>query len=523
MPTGPAISYEGIDASRVVALESNSVSRRGGPISQVDKVPYLNVRDFGAVGIGASGAVADTAGFQAAIAAAAVTNSNVAVYVPVSTSYYSITATLATFPGLTIIGDASQRPSDGGTEVRCSVVGPLFQMGTDDGLAHDRAGYDGPEGFTLKNIYFKANTTTATLDYNGTSVYCPGTYGVQDWRGGDVTMDNVFFEAFDYWFWGIQSDLNTFRKVEVRNCKHGFYLGPRSDQNTFYDFYPTLNDKVGTIDCARGTTFYSPKFVGNGTTTVNPITITNISTVTSLAENIVMYAPWLEHFQGAAHIEAFVEVGIGDTTTVAGVELHDAAIFTNAQGGGSPYAQYIFKTDNANLLRLSVSAPTKFAALAAVIENVGTFAPSAWIEHCFVARGNTVVTTPVVNTSSGVCDPLLIARGATQIYYSLSASGAPLVRYARLSNTVAQLEINTSGQLRWSSGSASVDCQIGRLAVGVLGFGIAQNVFRGGSGTTAQRPGPTTAGVGATYFDTTLGYLIASNGTNWVNSIGVSV
>jgi hypothetical protein len=42
------------------------------------------------------------------------------------------------------------------------------------------------------------------------------------------------------------------------------------------------------------------------------------------------------------------------------------------------------------------------------------------------------------------------------------------------------------------------------------------------SGTTADRP-TTRLTIGQTYFDTTLGYPIWYNGTNWVNSAGTTV
>jgi hypothetical protein len=42
-------------------------------------------------------------------------------------------------------------------------------------------------------------------------------------------------------------------------------------------------------------------------------------------------------------------------------------------------------------------------------------------------------------------------------------------------------------------------------------------------GTTSLRPGATSVPIGQHYFDTTLGYEIHSDGTNWVDSAGATV
>jgi len=500
--------------ARLTALDS-TVSDKVAKKSE-----SLNVRDFGALGIGSGGATADTAAFKAAIASAATLN--LPIYVPKSTSFYAITETLTTHKGLTISGSAGKRASAGGTEIRCNFNGALFQMGTDNGQPYDSNTYDGPEGFNLRNLYIKANgSNPQTLQYDGTSTYFPGSYGIKDWRGGAVVVDNVMFESFEWWFWGVCSDLNTFRNVEVRNCKQGFYLGPRSDQNTFYDFYPTLNDKIGTVDCARGLTFYSPKFVGNGSSATNPLTITNASTVTSVIDDVVFHAPWFEQLQGAANVEAFIEIGVGDTTAVKGVRLHDALAFTNPNSSAS-YVNYLLKTDNADNIYLGIGSQGKIQSFTALIKNVGTYAPNCQIEHPFIYRSLTSIITPVTNTSSGVLDPLVTSK-TSYSHYSRSGSGVPLARFSRANNTGYVLEINTAGQMRFGDGTNNPDVALSRINAGVLGLvsgsgtTTSNELFRMGSGTTAQRPSASTVGNGATYWDTTLNALIISNGTSWIS------
>ncbi|MDB5185271.1 MAG: hypothetical protein JWN38_1079 [Candidatus Saccharibacteria bacterium] len=498
-------------------LDTATATATYAPLPKTGRNPltgWHHVTGYGALGNGASSAAVDTAAFQAAIAAAALDNAP--IYVQRPPVAYQITATLQTFPNMYMFGDAPGRASEGGTEIRCAVVGPLFQMGSDDGHAYDLAEYDGPEGLTLRNLYLKGYTTTSTLGFDGSSVYCPGTYGVRDWRGGDVKMDNVYFEGFEWWFWGIQSDLNTFRNVEVRHCKRGFYLGPRSDQNTFYDLYSTLNDKIGTIDCASQAVFFAPKFVGNGTATTNGLTITNVSSTTVQTNGVYIEDPWFEHLQGTSNIEAFIEMGVGDTVQVKGLVVRNPLIGNNPQAT-TPHAQYFLKTDNADQIEIEITDAVNISNLNQLLLNIGTFAPGIFLRN----RVNGL-RLRCTNTGSGVCDPMLFGEYSSLVSLTRNSSGQPVLRAGLVADTQTRFEINSTAQLRFGSGAAAVDLQVQRVAAGVLGIGTGIG-FRSGVYTTASRPSAVTAGAGTSIYDSTLSKPIWSDGTVWRDAAGTAV
>jgi hypothetical protein len=85
-------------------------------------------------------------------------------------------------------------------------------------------------------------------------------------------------------------------------------------------------------------------------------------------------------------------------------------------------------------------------------------------------------------------------------------------------DAVLRFQAYASGKQEWGDGSAARDVSQERLAAGVLGVG-AGHVYRTGRGVTGSRPNAATAGAGASWFDTTLGRMLWSDGTSWIDPL----
>ena len=196
---------------------------------------YHNVKDFGAIG---NGTTDDTAAIESAIAQALQADSNDrVVFLPGGEYLVSRTISIADY-GLRIEGIRDGRPvsvanETGATRINYTGTGELFEIGTDPSPdPYDNADYDGFHGFAMRNISMKYTGGATTALGNGRGNYGTGTYAVRDWKGGEVRLENVWFENFEYGFWGIQSDLNRFQDMTIRYCNVGIELGPRCDQFT---------------------------------------------------------------------------------------------------------------------------------------------------------------------------------------------------------------------------------------------------------------------------------------------------
>lgn len=343
------------------------------------QITALNAKSYlGAVSVSASG---DTTGVTDTAAIAALLGDGARIVLGAGTFY--LTAIAVANRGVQILGAGRDR----GTTLRfVSSSGSLFSLGTDDGLAYDRDGYDGIQGFTLKNLSIITDAPATALS-NGGGVYRTGTYAVRDWRGGSVVFDSVLIQSFEWAFWGIQSDINYFTDCIIRDNKVGFYLGPRSDQATFQHIWTFTNDIVFDLDAAKGTTVNGWQSADDGSTSTPPARIRQGSW-TRTAEGITFNQPWLEHYNNAATVEAFFEVGVGDTSALGGVTINDPLVLTNATGA-DPYCKRLVRLGY--VAGLDVSAPRgQLSNLTALVQCVGTSGVTAPASGPYVNVHNTM-------------------------------------------------------------------------------------------------------------------------------------
>jgi hypothetical protein len=290
-------------------------------------------------------------------------------------------------------------------------TGTLFTNGTDSGNAYDSNEYNGPEGFALRRLYIAtANPSTvtdggqesgATWPFNPTTtlLYQPGTYAIRDWRGGYIRMDDVRIRGFDWWFWGIQSDLDTFRNIEVQCSHSGAYIGPRSDQLTIESSHILFNDRVLDIDSAAGARFISCSFVDNGNATTAPVRVQ--AAFTRGANMVAFIACWVEHFLGPATVTAFCEAGVtgGAAAAIRGVRFVNTTIMTNTAASATPHLKYLLQVGAASQIMLDEVGHNGAYGFDGLINVVGANSPDILVMGWtgYVANA----TLGVVNSGTG--------------------------------------------------------------------------------------------------------------------------
>jgi hypothetical protein len=348
---------------------------------------YFNVKDYGAK---LDNSTDDSAAFQAAInAASAVVGGRAGgvVWVPPGKAIVNTTLTINA-PQITVQGsggEGSGANAHTGSQITFNGTGPLFDIGTDNGLPWDGNYYDGWEGFSLKDITLDTAATT-TLDQNGVQKYRPNTYGVRDWRGGTQLWSNVKIIGFDYTFWGVQSDINRWDHVNVQNSHRGVYVGPRSDQFTFYEVYFIYCDRAIEID--RSTPrFDRCIFVDSGAVGTNPIKIH--SAWVNGQWGAVFDNCWFEHYIGPPALESWIEFGVGDAVQSSQLQIIKPTILTNTSSG--IHMQYLVKVGNATNILIdnpiaqifTSGAPGTAANIDALVSCVTSNSPDISIKVSF--------------------------------------------------------------------------------------------------------------------------------------------
>jgi hypothetical protein len=324
-------------------------------------VLVYDVTAYGAVGDGVTN---DASSIQAAITAAGTGST---VYFPKGKYRVNTTLQIST-RGVTLLGDAGMRNVDGGTEIVFYGTGACIQVGTDDGLAWDRAGYDGVQDTWIERLWLSAGAPDTPLALDGTQSYKAGTYGIRDWRGGHVRVRDCGIERFEYNFWCIQSDFNHFQVVQSHYSKYGIYLGPRSDQAVLDQVMGFFAERLITLDKVSQCRIISVNAVGCGNATVCPIEIRKG------CANVDLLYPWFEHlpvtagsYSGTDQL-AFVGIGIVDgytppggvatTTAVTGVDVHAPTVLT-AVANAQFHTRYVIAMDQA--VRVRLFAPNSLA------------------------------------------------------------------------------------------------------------------------------------------------------------------
>jgi hypothetical protein len=296
---------EDTESGVYAAPDSDPTGSSGAWIRQYEYA--LDVAWFGA-SPSASGAENATA-FIATIAFLTTAFTNIVI----GQGVFVIDSTLhITLDNIKIVGNGRR---EGKTRLDYQGSGALFQLDEDDGGDWDANTYDGVDGFTLKDMELYANgVETPLLSANVSPPgrgYIAGSYGIQDWRGGSVKLDNVTFTGWEWGFWGIQSDINLFNNILLTNNKTGCFFGPRSDQLTFNDCYSFRNDTAMHFDGASSASVNFWVTVKDGSGSTYPLLVKGSTVETS--ESLVFRDCWFEHFGSDLTLRAFAQIEINTT------------------------------------------------------------------------------------------------------------------------------------------------------------------------------------------------------------------
>lgn len=343
------------------------------PRSSQDKMrDVVHAKDFGV-----TGGSDDTAAMNKAITAAGASLSRTLILPP---GVINVTGLQVSFGGLHMIGSFQARgdgASGAGTQLTFTgTSGALIQLGTDDGQLWSASLYNGPQGLMLENMNLMCNSPNRTTPLALAGNYAVGCYGIRDWRGGDVKLRNVTLEGFEYNFWGVNSDFNTFYGITSLYSKYGIYAGPKSDQFTIHDLYSFNCDHAVTVDGAGGVWIERPKFVICGSTTEAPVLIRRGSGL------VVIRDPWYENFSGLTNQLSMVQAGTedgynGNTAFTTGTVIENPTI----GGGTSPSASCLYLVVLGNARNVVINNPVAGNGLS-VTSNLSFLAAfAAGIDH----------------------------------------------------------------------------------------------------------------------------------------------
>lgn len=527
--------------------------------------PWINVKagPYNAVGDGVHD---DTAAIQAAVTAG---GDGATLLFPPGT--YLVTSTIqVNYAGVHFMGGGRDQSG-----ITYTGTGACIQLDTDDGNGWDAAEYNGlGEGFHYSGM-FLTYTGSYTALANGLGAgYGSGTYAIRDWRGGSIRIERALLKSWDYWFWGVQSDINFFQDLRVDLCHSGCYLGPRSDQARIDQIWTIHNDTTWAFEGSRDAFITHWISDGDGSNSTNPVTIRNF-TDGRTCENIVFDSPWLEQLSGGGSgitVEAFFDVGSGATDSALNgvLVVRNPFVVVNYYGtAGHQRTNYLIRADTTRSVVVqgisgagSVTIP--WTNLRAVFEIVNDGA-STTVPTCYFSEQQGIAGRLIENYSAtAVTVYEQVQAGTTYTVNVVGGTGAvtqttgPITNPGDISTTTLELSgkltlknaadalynaidiwagatadqseyirfLNHSGTAQWSVlRSAGGDFRITDEVNSVIVFdanAAGTTIVKGqttvsirASGTSAVQLNVTSAGTGGTNFGDGAGNVVAA-----VNSSG---
>lgn len=391
----------------------------------------FNVMDpsYGAKG---DGTTDDTAAIQAAINAAAAiyTSGGFTIVFPLGTGGYKVSSTLSVTKKDVTFDFLSAFDGNG---INYTGTGECIKLGADDSANWDDANYNGvAAGFCFRNGYLRYTGTTVALS-NGRGNYGSGTYAIRDWRGGSITIDHAMIRGFDFWFWGVQSDINKFSNLIIAENHSGCYLGARSDQATFNHLWTWSNDRTFHFEGSYGHTVYRWIVDTDGSATINPVLIRNSSPSTNARyattrtwTAITFDCPWLESVgSGTLDVEAWFEVSTADVTQGGALVIRNPLLIVNTYNTASVnHVFYLVKADNVKTVTVEglmghPAVPWTGCQAVFKIANAGasTNVPVLWFSEYDQTGGR------VMENYSTTAVPFHLLSGDGSISYGFNVAG----------------------------------------------------------------------------------------------------
>ena len=366
---------------------------------------------------------------------------------------YRVTSTLQIdTPNIKFTGSNSVRPEVNGSSIHYIGTVACIQIGRDNHPG-DWAGnhYDGPQGFELRNMHIRFQGSTTALTSQGS--YGLNVNGIVDWYGGHITMVDVMIEKFESNFFGVNSDINSFNRVTSLYSKYGFNLQPRSDQNTFREFYSFYCDTVIMLTGTKQTRFYDCQFVNCGSTTANSIVLTQGCNA------IVFENCWFESYNGGgspklSHISIGEVVGYnGDTAPVESVLINHPFIAGTSinQNGYTPHFTRVNKATILVITNPSYALSGKTNTIESLINFVGTTTTkndSQAYVNCDNSWNNYISTDSTTGGAFALSyqltgqDSLTFASRIGRFYFERPEHITPLQDFYLSSSSAGRFEVN---------------------------------------------------------------------------------
>ncbi len=331
-------------------------------------------------------------------------------------------------PGTKFYGKQGDRVSSNGTELRFepATPQPFFRIGTDDLGPWNANSYNGIGKASFKGLDIQMFGPLRSSPLALASTYAAGCNGIEDWRGGDIKIEDCIIEGFENNFWGIQSDFNVFTRLSSLYSKYGIYAGPKSDQFTIDDLYSFYCDTAVTVDGAAMLVLNRPKLVICGSTTSYPVNVKQGSFST------IVNNPWCENFSGVTNQIGFFGVGIeagygSNTDAVSGFEVNSPIIGTGIGSPGS--VRYLMTLGKAD--RSILRNPTAGSGISATTNLTALVAFAAGFDHS--SSGSTLHTEVAENYAD------------SKVFVNLG-TGTPAVYINKQANN-SQAFVNNLGRL----------------------------------------------------------------------------
>ncbi|MGW8957826.1 glycosyl hydrolase family 28-related protein [Paenibacillus sp. NPDC055715] len=236
---------------------------------------------------------------------------------------YKITSTLQIRKqGLRIFGihKGRYRQGKGVTSIEYYGTGPCFQIG-DESLPS----FSGFQNVQFHDLAIRYEGTDRALLNNPFSqevkrgYYGKGTLGIQDWKGGGVTLDNVLIEHFETAFWGYESDVDVFNCTEINYNKTGIHLQNRSSQFTSLALFTLGNDTALDLNSSNGARFLASQHIKDGSSIDIPIRIDDFM-------NAEFIGCWFEGLSSEHRVTVPSFIQIGATKETKNVALRDSTL-----------------------------------------------------------------------------------------------------------------------------------------------------------------------------------------------------
>lgn len=310
----------------------------------------------------------------------------------------------------------------------------MFMIGPQDSNPEGAPLYNGVQGITFKNLCILTDGSSNIVTWPAAK-YRPGSIAIEDNRGGEVHVENVWVQGFDKGLRLINSDFTRTTNYSALYCNVGMYLGPRSDQTSHIGCDFTFCNTALIIAGASAPSFITPNFVMCGTTTSAMVEIKQGDSNNNV-NGVSFICPWFEVdaatlVANAGNIDLFGFLDIGNELTGNG--------FVDGLSIISPAGTHSYNAAFGNVNRFARVQKARTISIVACrtlpfkttgLDLQGTFSPEISIGGYAMASTRSAGNLGVVTTQSNV-NTYRTTTG-NQKFLNVSGITSPVIPYSTL-------------------------------------------------------------------------------------------